>query len=64
MKSYLNDIKQFVSINCFDSKTKPITCGVPQCSSLDPLLLLIYVNDFRYCLENNKKMSINKKNVN
>ena len=41
LNSYLENHKQYVSNNGFDSVTKPLICRVPQGSSLGPLLFLM-----------------------
>ena len=52
IKSFLDGRKQTVSINGFESPFQPLNFGVPQCSTLGPLLFFIYINDFKYSLSN------------
>ena len=49
--SYLTNRYQKVVINGEASPRLPITCGVPQGSILEPLLLLLYINDMHLAME-------------
>ena len=45
MESYLTNRYQYTKIGDSKPKRRQINCGVPQGSSLGPLLFLLYVND-------------------
>ena len=49
LMSFVRDRKYFVNINEVNSKTKNVNIGVPQGSTLGPLLFLLYVNDMKNC---------------
>ena len=51
MKSYLPKRYQYVKINDSISSYQNVTCGIPQGSSLGPLIFLVYVNDLTKCSE-------------
>ena len=45
LNSFLKKRKQYVNLPGQSSSVKIITCGVPQGSTLDPLIFLLYIND-------------------
>ena len=56
LKSYLSNRFQYTVVNNTKSKMCSVTCGVPQGSTLSPLLFLIYVNDMPKASEFNTKL--------
>ena len=46
-RSFFKNRKQYVSLHGVSSSIKIITCGVPQGSTLGPLLFLLYINDLK-----------------
>ena len=40
-RSYLEARQQYCKLNCYESRTKTVTCGIPQRSCLGPLLFIV-----------------------
>ena len=49
LMNFIKDRKYFVHVNGFNSEMKILNIGVPQGSTLGPLLFLIYINDMANC---------------
>ena len=43
--SFVQDRKYFVNVNGINSDVRTVNIGIPQGSTIGPLLLLLYVND-------------------
>ena len=49
--NYLTNRQQYLSLAGMESSRQTVVCGVPQGSSLGPLLFLIYINNIPNCIE-------------
>ena len=48
-ENYLSNRKQFVSIGNVSSQYTDLICGIPQGSTVGPILFLIYINNIHTC---------------
>ena len=63
-QSYLSKRQQYTIIGDCTSKVMPLSVGVAQGSILEPLLFLVYVNDFQFACHNaNPKLFADDSNL-
>ena len=58
LKSFLKNGKQYVNLPGHSSSVKTVSCGVPQDSTLGPLLFLQYINDLQSLFFQNQLFTI------
>ena len=61
--SYLSNRKMFTLVNGISSKMNDVTCGIPQGSTLGPLLFTLYVNNLPSVTKFNVKLFADDTNL-